>query len=237
MIPGVRMKFDHVSIAVRSIDRAYEFFKRYFPLQFRNEKRRDDQVSGSFYWQDFWLGGFAIEMIEDLPGGTSFVTKFLHKHGEGLHHLSIEVDNLQPLVEAMRAGGVRVVDEQTFPDGSATAFVSPRSAFGTLIQFWQVQDFESHLKQAPQDGVARFDHVALAVTDIRRAFDFFSRFFPGRVALEPHRSSRGNFLLGYMDIAGFKLELIQSPGPGTPNDFVTSFIGSTARGCITCRCT
>ncbi len=231
MIPGVRMKFDHVSIAVRSIDRAYDFFRRYFPAQFRNEKRRDDQVSGSFHWQDFWLGGFAIEMIEDLPGGTSFVTKFLQKHGEGLHHLSIEVDHLKPLVEGMRAGGVRIVDEQEFPDGSATAFVSPRSAFGTLIQFWQVADFDAHLEQkVPGNGGAKFDHVAIAVTDIRRAFDFFSRFFPAKITLEPHRSSRGNFLLGYLDIAGFKLELIQSPGPGTPNDFVTGFIEKYGEG-------
>ncbi len=51
MIEGVRMRFDHVSIAVRSIDRAYQFFQRYFPVHFRNEKRRDDQVSGSFLWQ------------------------------------------------------------------------------------------------------------------------------------------------------------------------------------------
>lgn len=230
MIDGVRMKFDHVSIAVRSIDRAYAFFKRYFPVQFRNEKRRDDQVSGSFYWQDFWLGGFAIEMIEDLPGGTSFVTKFLHKHGEGLHHLSIEVDDLAPLVEGMRRGGVRVVDEQTFPDGSATAFISPRSAFGTLIQFWQVPDFESHMKPAPDDGLARFDHVAIAVTEMRKAFDFFSRFFPAKITREPIRSSRGNFQLGYMDISGFKLELIQSPGPGTSNDFVTNFIEKYGEG-------
>src|SRR5215475_1596775 len=136
--PDVRMKFDHVSIAVRSIDRAVDFFSRYFPMKQRNPKTRDDQVSGGFYWQDFWLGGFAVEFIEDLPGTPGFVSRFIEKHGEGMHHLSIQVDRLHPVKEQLRRDGFGIVDEQEYPSGSATAFISPRSAFGALVQFWQV---------------------------------------------------------------------------------------------------
>jgi methylmalonyl-CoA/ethylmalonyl-CoA epimerase len=228
MIEGVRMRFDHVSIAVRSIDRAYQFLQRYFPTHFRNEKRQDDQVSGSFLWQDFWLGGFAIEMIEDLPGQKTFVGKFIDKHGEGMHHLSIEVDHLKPLIDAMKRDGVRVVDEQTFPDGSATAFISPRSAFGALIQFWQVPHFDDP-KLPPSDGLARFDHVSLAVKDIRKAQEFFMRYFPATMGREPHLASEG-FILGNLNIVGFKLEFIQSPGTGGKSDFVGNFIDKYGEG-------
>ncbi len=228
MIEGVRMRFDHVSIAVRSIDRAYQFFQRYFPVHFRSEKRRDDQVSGSFHWQDLWLGGFAIEMIEDLPGQKTFVSKYIDKRGEGMHHLSIEVDHLKPLTDAMKRDGVRVVDEQTFPDGSATAFISPRSAFGALIQFWEVPHFDAP-KEPPSDGLARFDHVSMAVKDIRKAYDFFLRYFPAKVGRDPHPASEG-FILGNLDIAGFKLEFIQSPGTGGKDDFVGKFIEKYGEG-------
>jgi methylmalonyl-CoA/ethylmalonyl-CoA epimerase len=229
----VRMRFDHVSVAVRSIDRAVEFFQRYFPAEVRNERNRDDQVSGSFYWKDLWLGGFSIEFIEDLPGQPGFVTKFIDKHGEGLHHLSIEVDNLAPAVEHLRRGGVRVVDEQTFGSGSATAFISPRSAFGALIQFWQVPDFDAHHKQRPApDGLAHFDHVSLAVREIPPALDFFSRYFTpiGRVRQAHPSHSQGNFLIGDVEIAGFKLEFIQSPPKPVENDFVARFIGKYGEG-------
>src|SRR5258708_10013646 len=172
MIEGVRMRFEHVSIAVRSIDRAHQFFQRYFPIHFRNEKRQDDQVSGSFLWQDFWLGGCAIEMIEDLPGQKTLVNKFIEKRGEGMHHLSIEVDHVKPLTDAMKRDGLRIVDEQTYPDGSATAFISPRSAFGTLIQFWQVPAFDNPKPKPAPDGLARFDHVSIAVKDIKKAYEF-----------------------------------------------------------------
>ena len=115
----IRLRFDHVSIAVKSIDRAYEFFAKYFPIKLRGAKSLDEQVSGSFYWQDFHLGGFVVELIEDPPGKPGFVTKFIERHGEGMHHLSIETDGLDKLVANLKAGGVRVVDEQKYDSGSA----------------------------------------------------------------------------------------------------------------------
>ena len=223
------MRFDHVSIAVRSIDRAYRFFQRYFPVHFRNEKRRDDQVSGSFHWQDFWLGGFVIEMIEDLPGQKTFVSKFIDQRGEGMHHLSLEVDNLSPLTNMMKRDGVRIVDEQTFPDGSATAFISPRSAFGTLIQFWQVPHFDEPKASPAPDGLARFDHVSIAVKDIKKAYDFFLRYFPATVMREQHPASEG-FILGHLEVAGLKLEFIQSGAMGGKTDFVGKFIEKYGEG-------
>ena len=81
-----------------------------------------------------------VKLIEDSTGKAGFVSRFIEKHGEGMHHLSIEVNHLAPVLAALKADGVRVVDEQSFPGGAMTAFISPRAAFGTLIQFWQVPD-------------------------------------------------------------------------------------------------
>ena len=150
----VRMRFDHVSIAVKSIDRAYEFFSKYFPITMRSAKTIDEQVAGSFYWQDFHLGGFVVELIEDPPNKPGFVSKFIAKHGEGMHHLSLEVDNLEALTANLKAGGVRIVDEQKYDSGSATAFISPRSAFGALIQFWHTPNWEQTHPKPAADGKA-----------------------------------------------------------------------------------
>ncbi|MGH7949334.1 MAG: VOC family protein, partial [Candidatus Binataceae bacterium] len=186
---GTRMHFDHVSIAVKSIDRALDFFAKYFPITPRNSRIFEEQVAGGFYWQDFNLGGFAIELIEDPPGQPGFVTKFIERHGEGMHHLSLEVENLDPLIEQLKRDGVRVVDEQRFPSGGATAFISPRSAFGALIQFWNTSGDDAHHKPHPPSDQAHFDHVSLAVRDMKRATDFFARYFGGRTDHEPHLSN------------------------------------------------
>jgi methylmalonyl-CoA/ethylmalonyl-CoA epimerase len=232
MLPeGIKMRFDHVSIAVRSIDRALDFFKRYFPIRERSARNLSEQVSGGFHWQDFYLGGFVVELIEDLPAKPGFVTRFIEKHGEGMHHLSIEVNHLPPLLQVLKDDGVRVVDEQSFPEGAMTAFISPRAAFGTLIQFWQVPEFEAGDGLAhPKDENAHFDHVAIAVKDIRAAMEFFSRYFPSRITRQPHLNHRGNFILGHMEVAGFKLEFLQSPDQPADNDFVGRFIERHGEG-------
>jgi methylmalonyl-CoA/ethylmalonyl-CoA epimerase len=226
---GVRLRFDHVSVAVKSIDRAYKFFARYFPIRLRSEKQMSEQAAGSFYWQDFYLGGFVVELIEDPPGHEGFVTRFIKRHGEGFHHLSIETKHLAPITDLLKRDGIRVVDEYDFGDGAATAFISPRSAFGTLIQFWQTPDFDTH-EQPPPDERAHFDHVSLAVHSIGTAYKFFASYLGGRPMHEPHLAhSSGGFMLGHMEVAGFKMEFIQSPGKGK-SDFVARFIEKHGEG-------
>jgi len=46
---------------------------------------------------------------------------------------------------------------------------------------------------------------------------------------EPHLASEG-FILGHVDISGFKLEFLQSPGNGARNDFVGKFIEKYGEG-------
>ncbi len=65
---------------------------------------------------------------------------FLHKRGPGFHHLSIDVEELDPILEKMRSDGLRIVDESDLGNGYKTAFISPRSAHGVLVQFWQVPE-------------------------------------------------------------------------------------------------
>ena len=133
---NIRLRFDHVSIAVKSIDRAYDFFAKYFPIKLRGAKSLDDQVSGSFYWQDFHLGGFVVELIEDPPGKPGFVTKFIERHGEGMHHVSIDLKDFDETREKLKRDGIRVVDEKRNWRGERQYCISPSSAFGVLIQIW-----------------------------------------------------------------------------------------------------
>ena len=89
----------------------------------------------------------------------------------------------------------------------------------------------AHPKPAP-DGLAYFDHVSLAVKDIAAAYKFFPRYFPGtKISHEMHSSnSQGNFDLGHIEVAGFKLEFIQSPAHKPDHDFVGKFIARYGEG-------
>jgi methylmalonyl-CoA/ethylmalonyl-CoA epimerase len=223
-IPALRV--DHVSIAVDAIAPALARFQRILPLRMRVEPRPgyDDQ----FTWTDFYVGDFKLELIESARPG-SFVERFLARRGQGFHHLSIEVEDgaLAGYTTDLERAGLRIVDRGDYGGGDATAFISPRSTPGILVQFWQVPGFRGERPaEIPTDPVAerdgvryRVDHLALAVKSIDATLAWFRRFFPVEVRREKHRGY-GAFDLASFWLADYKMELLEPVGDGPIADFV-----------------
>ena len=135
-VPVPPLQIDHVSIAVHDLAAALARFRRILPVAMRAEP--GPGYDGTFRWTDFYVGDWKLELIEsDRP--ASFVERFLARRGEGFHHLSIDVaeGTLGAYTAALETEGLRIVERGAWGDGAATAFISPRSAFGVLIQFWE----------------------------------------------------------------------------------------------------
>ena len=124
-------------MAVRDVEASLAFFTRFFPVTLGVAPRPGYEPS--FRFANFSLNGYKIELIEQNPASPDgFVRAFLDKRGEGFHHISIDVDRLAPVIDALERDNVRIVGRYRRPrDGRETAFISPRSAFGVLIQFWE----------------------------------------------------------------------------------------------------
>jgi methylmalonyl-CoA/ethylmalonyl-CoA epimerase len=227
------LRIDHVSVAVRDIDTALAFFRRCLPIEMRREKRLGH--TGDFNWCDFYVGSFKLELIEAV-GPDSFVTRFIDKRGEGLHHLSIEVAELPPLLQRLERDGLRIVDRYVDDDGNTSAFISPRSAHGLLIQFWQVPQL--HEPERPRAGrftlrsgetvEVRVDHVSMAVRSIEAALTFFCRCFPVRRQHPTHTGYDGNFALTSFLVNGYKFELIEEIAGRS--GFVSRFLDKRGEG-------
>jgi catechol 2,3-dioxygenase-like lactoylglutathione lyase family enzyme len=132
----VRVRVNHMAIAVRDLDAGLGFFDRFFPI--RRGRPAHVGYDPSFHLTNFYIGDYKIELIAPNPGSApGFLDRFFAKRGEGFHHISIDVDRLAPVVAALERDGVRITDRGRAPDGRETVFISPRSAFGVLIQFWE----------------------------------------------------------------------------------------------------
>lgn len=89
---------------------------------------------GDFKYAEFELGGTVIELLEPLRE-DSFLHKYIAQRGEGFHHLTFNVPDAKERAAALKAAGVRVVDEREHSaPASFEAFISPRSSHGVLIQ-------------------------------------------------------------------------------------------------------
>jgi len=229
-----QMRVDHVSIAVHNIDTALAFFGACLPIEVRVHKRQG--YNDDFNWCDFYIGEFKLELIE-ARHSDSFVQRFIHKRGEGLHHLSLEVTSLEPFIQQLVADGVRIVDRFDGGDGDVTAFISPRSAHGVLVQFWQVDSIM--VPERPRivpfrlrsgDAVhVRVNHVSMAVRSIDRTLDFYHRHFPIRAEHPKHPGYDGSFVLATFTLNGYRVELIE-PAPGHEEGFVSRFLHKRGEG-------
>jgi len=83
-------------------------------------------------------GGGSIELLQP-DAGDNPVRRFLDKRGPGLHHLALEVDDIDALVARLAEAGVRLIDEKPRPGahGTRVAFVHPQSTGGVLLELVQ----------------------------------------------------------------------------------------------------
>ena len=90
-----------------------------------------------FMWMTLkYPNGSQVELL--APAGESgFLHDFLARRGEGVHHMTFIVRDLRVAVERALAAGLRVVDEDYREPRWQEAFISPRSAFGTIVQLAQ----------------------------------------------------------------------------------------------------
>ena len=130
---------DHVAIVVRDLDAAIRLYRDTLGLELTQvEEVPEQQVTTAI----FGRGMGRVELICPTTADSG-VARFLEKRGEGLHHICLEVEDLEAALGALRAAGAPLVDEAPRPGagGARVAFVHPRGARGVLTE----------LREGPKD--------------------------------------------------------------------------------------
>jgi len=123
-------KLDHIGIAVKNVADARKFFEGVLGARFLYEHSNPEAGYRIF---EFDFNGLTLELLEPL-GNESFLHSFLERHGEGVHHLTLDVPDSKRKIAELKGAGVKVVNEREFAPDSYEAFISPRSSHGVLIQ-------------------------------------------------------------------------------------------------------
>ena len=128
MIKGI----DHVGIAVKSIDEAKKFWVDTLGLKLSHIEEVPEQ---KVRVATLKAGGTTIELLEPTSPDSP-VQRFIEKRGEGLHHLTLQTDNLGERLKKLKSANVVLIDEQprVGADGAKIAFLHPKSAHGVLVE-------------------------------------------------------------------------------------------------------
>lgn len=128
-------RFDHIGIAVYNTDSALTIYRDV--LGGAVTVYKEIGTTEDYLFTQFVLGRQKIELLEPVPGKDSFLTKFLAKWGEGLHHLTFQVGDIRKARDSLTAEGMKITDEFYEDPLWKTAFISPKSSTGVLIQLYE----------------------------------------------------------------------------------------------------
>ena len=122
---------DHVGIAVKDIEKVLEFFNRVFGAAKAEVESLPDQGVRATLIE---VGQTRLELLEPLTADSP-VGRFLERHGEGLHHLALNVTDLPSKLSILEERGLELVDREPREGLSGSiAFIHPRSVFGILTE-------------------------------------------------------------------------------------------------------
>jgi methylmalonyl-CoA/ethylmalonyl-CoA epimerase len=131
------LKVDHIGIATRSIEEGLEIWRDALGLEVDSTEEITEQGVRTCMLA---VGDTHVELLEPL-GAETPVGKFLAKRGPGMHHIAVEVADINASLAELKNKGVRLIDEtpRTGVGGCLVAFVHPASVNGVLLELVQHQ--------------------------------------------------------------------------------------------------
>ncbi|MGQ9647886.1 MAG: methylmalonyl-CoA epimerase [Thermodesulfobacteriota bacterium] len=132
MIKGV----SHIGIAVGDLEKARELYQKIF-----GKESSDPEWFGEIHFSFIPFGNTQIELLESTtPEGV--MRKFIEKKGEGVHHISFEVDDIEAELAALKVRGVQLINEKPYLNAhkDLVAFINPKSTRGVLVELIQYMD-------------------------------------------------------------------------------------------------
>ena len=132
------MKINHLGIATKGIEEALKFWGDALGLESVHTETVEDQKVRVAMLP---IGDTRIELLE-ATSEDSPIAKFIEKRGGGIHHIAVEVEDIEASLAKLKAEGIRLIDEtpRLGAENCLVAFVHPSSANGVLLELVQKND-------------------------------------------------------------------------------------------------
>jgi methylmalonyl-CoA/ethylmalonyl-CoA epimerase len=131
-------RIDHIAIVVEDIESTLGFWRDALGLELAHIEDVPEQKSLVAFLP---VGESEIELVRPTTDDSG-VAKYLQKRGPGMHHISLEVDDILGVLAQLKAKGVRLINESPVSGagGKQIAFIHPESTSGVLVELYQASD-------------------------------------------------------------------------------------------------
>jgi methylmalonyl-CoA/ethylmalonyl-CoA epimerase len=135
---------DHVTIAVRDLEKSKQLFQGLFGGQFIKQVKLPQQNAEAAY---YLINNIVIGLEAPLSDEGD-IYQFLQKKGEGIHHLAFAVENIDTVERQLKDSDVRIIAHSDKLGVRRECFTHPKSFMGLLVQLMEWEDpYKSSLQK------------------------------------------------------------------------------------------
>ena len=130
------LRIDHIAVLVDDMDKSLSFWREALGMELSHVEDIPAEKSTVAFLP---LGSGEIELVKPTTDDSG-LRRYLEKRGPGMHHICLEVDDIQGMLERLKAAGVQLINESplTGSSGKQYAFVHPKSANGVMVELYQL---------------------------------------------------------------------------------------------------
>jgi methylmalonyl-CoA/ethylmalonyl-CoA epimerase len=134
-MPAIK-KINHVAIVVEDMEDALSFWRDALGLELHELRDVPAEKSQVAFIP---VADGEIELVMPTTDDSG-IAKYLAKRGQGMHHICLEVDDIQGMMRQLKSKGIRLINEEprTSIDGRKYAFIHPESSRGVLVELYQL---------------------------------------------------------------------------------------------------
>jgi methylmalonyl-CoA/ethylmalonyl-CoA epimerase len=129
-------RIDHVAILVDDMEKTLSFWRDGLGIEVSHTQDMQAEQSKIAFLP---LGGSEVELVQPITDDSG-LARYLEKRGPGMHHVCLEVDDIQGMLDQLKSKGVQLINEtpQTGLEGKLYAFIHPKSANGVLVELYEL---------------------------------------------------------------------------------------------------
>lgn len=134
-MPQVK-QINHVAVVVDDMEKALAFWRDALGMELHELRDVPAEKSQVAFLP---LSGSEVELVKPTSDDSG-IAKYLAKRGPGMHHLCLEVDDIDGMLAQLRTKGIRLITEEPrqAADGKRYAFIHPESTSGVLVELYQI---------------------------------------------------------------------------------------------------
>jgi len=127
---------NHVAVVVDDMEKALSFWRDALGIHLHELRDVPAEKSQVAFLP---LAGAEVELVMPTTDDSG-IAKYLAKRGQGMHHLCLEVDDIESMMAQLKAKSIRLINEEPrlAADGKKYAFIHPEATGGVLVELYQL---------------------------------------------------------------------------------------------------